>query len=214
LGTTEAGPGEIVDRSDPPFGRAVTSRLAYSLVALDSSLDAAKSHGDLSVFRDSVEAGVSADLCNAIGAIAEVGREREKDAGRNDVEISFAWSGARPVAEKMPTRFSVERSDSSVLRDASNYLRSLSPRPSVTITGRVVRLERKEDESEGSIGIQGLIEGERRVVTVVLKPADYARAIHAHELGLDVTCTGVLERSTHSRLEEPIEFIAPDTLFD
>jgi len=212
LGTVEPGPGEVVDRSDPPFARVVTRRFAQSLAALSDSLVAAKEEDDLAPFRHAIDAGVSADLCYAVSEIAEVGREHVPTE-LPGVRISFAWSLSRPIEAGVPVQFAVYRSDASVLRDAGVFLRSLSPRPTVTVTGHVVRLERREDEAEGTVGIQGDIEGERRIVAVTLRPADYARAIHAHELGLEVTCSGVLERSTHSKLEEPIEFIAPDTLF-
>jgi hypothetical protein len=214
LGTIEAGPAEVVDRSDPPFGRSVTRRFAESLGALSRSVAAAKVDDDLSPFRKSIKDGVSADLCYAVGAIAEVGRAHAP-AEPASVAISFSWSTARPIDDaSVPRSLVLSRADAAILQDAGQYLRSLSPRPMATITGRVVRLERRDDEAAGQVGIHGEIAGETRTVTVTLKPTDYARAIHAHELGVEVSCSGVLERSTHSRLEEPIEFIAPDTLFE
>jgi hypothetical protein len=121
------------------------------------------------------------------------------------------------VPEATRSSFLIGREDGPVLADAAEFLKRMELRPRVTIVGQVVRLEREGDEPEGTIGIRGKLadQDEDRMIIVPLQPQDYERALRAHDRRLEVTCSGVLERrGTHLRLADPIEFHAPDVLFE
>jgi hypothetical protein len=216
LGTTEPMPDEVVGREDEPFGRFVSVTFANSLAALELSLQAVRSSGELTPFADAVSSGVSANLCDAIGQLASSVRAGggSRAAVEHAVSIDFSWSVARPVRADVRSDYSISDGDSSLLRDAAEFLRALVPHRRVTVVGKVVRLERGAGQSDGTIAIRGAIESGERVVEVKLRASDYARAIHAHEAGVEVTCSGVLERrGNYSYLSGPVEFTTPPTLF-
>ena len=129
---------------------------------------------------------------------------------------------AQPPRSRLHLKRSAEapvfaREDASVLQDAADFLRRAVARPRVTILGQVVRLEREGDEPDGTVGIRGRLDDqdEERMVVVPLSPQDYERALRSHDRRLEVSCSGVLERrGTHLRLADPIEFHAPDVLFE
>jgi hypothetical protein len=216
LGTVEAAPEEVVPRTDEPFGRFVTLRLNSALSALESTIGVARETNDVTVFRETVTAGVSANLCEAMSALTRTARAPGSEVEHPAVGIWFSWSPSRAVPEQARDSFAIRSEDSSVLEDAAQLLKRMEIRQRATVVGQVVRLERELDEPEGTIGIRGRVDDgqDERMVVVRLSPHEYERALRAHDLRLEVTCSGVLERrGTHARLVEPIEFIAPDALF-
>jgi len=217
LGTVEAPPGELGPRTDEPFGRFATVGLSSALSAMDEALAATRQGDDLRPFADAIPRGVSSDLCDAVGELTRAGRAHS-EGDRDEVAqvtIHFSWSPTRPVRADVRSSFSIAEADVPLLQDAAKFLKTVVPRPRVTIIGHVVRLERQESQPDGSIGIKGdLGDGHERVVVVRLTPTDYAQALHAHDKRLLVACTGVLERrGTHWVLAEPVEFRAPEGLF-
>jgi hypothetical protein len=217
LGTIEPPPDEVVPRTDEPFGRFVTLRLASALSAVEQAVQTARRTNDLLVFAEAVEVGVSANLCTAVSELTRATGAEPTDTERlPSIAINLSWSPSRPVPEETRSEFVIAREDASVLEDAAAFLKRAEARRRVTIVGQVVRLEREHDEPAGSIGIRGQIDdgGDVRMLVVRLSPADYERALHAHDHRQAVTCSGVLERhGTRWRLAEPIDFIAQDSLF-
>jgi hypothetical protein len=212
LGTVEGGPDEIVDRTDAPWGRFVTAKLAGALAAVEAAVIATRTQDELIPFVEHVQEGVNANLCTALSQISLITTDEE--ANTRGVGLTFSWARTRPLATPQRSVFSFAKADAPILADAAEFLKTLVPRRGVHVAGYVVRLERMEGESEGVIGIRGVVDSEERTVAVPLGPTDYARAIHAHEQGLPVSASGVLERrGTHTALAEPIEFQAPEPLF-
>lgn len=216
LGTIEAGADELVPRTDEPYARHVTVQFARALSAVQEAIAEARAKDELTPLSSAVAQGVSANLCTAVGAMTSVvGRYRNQSAVAPELSIWFSWSPARPVKQGTPGDFAIPQQDAGILKDAATFLKSLTPRPRVTITGQVIRLEREESRPDGAIGIKGDIDGTERTIVVRLSAEDYARALHAHELRVPVTCSGVLEqRGTHSVLEEPVDFTAPEPFLD
>lgn len=218
LGTVEPASDEAFARTDEPFGRFVTLRLTTALTAVESALDTARDTGDLSPFAAAVEQGVSSNLCRAISELTKVTETNAVEAsGPGSLAINVHWSPSRLVPETTRSAFTIAHSDGPLLKDAADFLRHAEARPQVRVVGQVVRLEREPDEPDGTIGVRGRVndEPEVRILAVPLTPSDYEQALHAHDLRLQVTCVGVLERhGTRWRLVPPVTFHAPRPLFD
>jgi hypothetical protein len=217
LGTVEPAPDEAFPRTDEPFGRFVTLRLSAALSAVETALESAREMGDLTPFATAVESGVSSNLCRAVSELTQVTGAAPADDRDRHLSIRVSWSPSRPVTETTRSAFSIARDDGTLLADAADFLKRAEARPRVTLIGQVVRLEREPDEPDGTIGVRGRVDDDRevRILSVPLSPHEYERALHAHDLRLEVTCRGVLERQgTRWRLSSPVEFHAPEALFD
>src|SRR5207245_1988216 len=118
------------------------------------------------------------NLCDAVADLASAAKpDPEKPRSEPGIGIEFSWSISRPLRTRVKSGFRLTESDGALLHDASEFLKRLVPRRAIVVVGRVVRLERGEDEADGTIGIKGLIDGVERTVGVTLRPLDYARAI-------------------------------------
>ena len=126
-------------------------------------------------FERQVTHGVSANLCEALENIG--GRSR------SPFEFRFAWARQVPTSEDTPDlRF--DREHVLALHDAKSHLRGLVGAEAVTVVGRSVRLNYR-DEPTGRVVIAGRVEFADRVednreVAMRLSRADYDRVVQAH----------------------------------
>lgn len=128
--------------SDDAFGRRVTRKFGAALSAIQGAL--AESVTDpLPAFEKSVNAGVSADMCQALAKLADT------DAG---VEISISWSPAKPVQE--PVRLGLTRQDAAVLQEVARTFSRQEPEPEFVIEGLVEEIKEKPEAFSGSVVIQ------------------------------------------------------------
>ncbi len=172
------------ERSDDPFERRVTRRLIEALEAARQATDD-KTRGVSNAFAEAVSQVVSANLCEALAALAEA---------LFKLDISVVWARTIPTDEnRRVVRFSSP--DSPILREASRIFRSREPARDVTLVGIVQQLTREQKESEGTVTLRASIEGTNQSVTAVLPLAGYDRAIHAHKTKAPVEMRGDLERT-------------------
>ncbi|MBX5468876.1 MAG: hypothetical protein IRZ21_03155 [Thermoleophilaceae bacterium] len=175
---------------DVPFERRVTTKLVE---ALDATRSAAArvltEQADVaSTFEETIDRGVSANLCGAITEIAE-----EQVAAQ--VQISVNWAASRPPTLDRPSTVMFESNTLPVLEEAVNALRQLGPFEDELIEGFVIRLNRgKEEEAIGSIVIEGTAHGARRNVHVQLPDEQYHLAIRAHDERQPVRVRGTLAK--------------------
>lgn len=172
------------DDSGAPVERRMTRRLSEALAATrDATVRATAGNG--TAFTESVDKGVSADLCDAL--VKLIGPFPTLD-------ISVAWALTRPVG---PPRqeFRFGKADAAVLGEAARRLRNRVPQPDAHLFGTVQRLMRDEDETSGTIHVRTWIDGENRSVAVVLGKAEFDRAIQARKERRPVILQGDLERS-------------------
>jgi hypothetical protein len=108
-------PGELVLFGWEPLGRRITKQFGKALTAIETALAEAVSNS-IPAFERTVEAGVSADLCQALAKLAD-----------NDVgtEISVSWSPAKPFTEMV--RLSLSRQDAAVLQEVARVFASEEP---------------------------------------------------------------------------------------
>ncbi|MEM9294132.1 MAG: hypothetical protein AAGD01_20815 [Acidobacteriota bacterium] len=179
------------------YPRQVTVTL---MQALDAALDAARrslgEEGEMAAFSRSVERGVSANFCRALGRLAGTAEEDRA------VEIGVDWASAEPPPRQLsPAPIRIESQLADALLNGSDFLRLDRPRPDYQLRGRVLSLEVDSEEPEdpeergGTARVLERVQGRERRVRVHLLWKDYLRAIQAHEESKLLSCRGTLARS-------------------
>lgn len=181
------GNGQLFE-TNLPYERQVTQTLATALDTLESAAAKAAVSGKFDSFEESVEKGVSSNLCDAVA-----GLWGDEDRQRT-LEFSFTWSPARPLETAVPSkvRFSADRIP--VIREASRVMRERSPVIDFELEGAVVKLDRQRGEQTGKATILGLVDGRPKRVTLELEDPLYHLAIQAHEQERALRCIGSLVR--------------------
>ena len=172
--------------ANDPFERKVTRKLVSGLRATrDAVALANRAHG-INPFEDRIAQGVSANLCEAIGNLIDIG-------DKQGVEISVSWALTRTPPERNAfVHFG--SSDAAVLKEASRVLKERQERPNERIEGYVTLLRRDETEPGGRARIKAMIEGVMSSVRVDFAPPDYSLITEAHDLRLIVSLEGDLRR--------------------
>lgn len=179
-----------VEHVDVPFERRVTTRLMESLEAAQAAArDVLASQGTVAeTFEEAVPRGVSSNLCAAITKMSE-----QQTAAR--VHISMDWASSRAPIQQAPPSVTFEPSSMPVISEAVDLLRNLGPFDDELVEGFVVRLNRgKEEEAIGSIAIEGVVRGARRIVHVELPDEQYHLALRAHDDRRPVRVRGTLAK--------------------
>jgi hypothetical protein len=164
---------ELLELAMTPFPRRVTRRLASALRATSDALTAVAEDPPAVRLQQQVNAGVSANLCEAIaGMLSEVD-------GNPSLELQISWARVLPEQDPPdPVRFS--RAHAEVLLEAARLLRAEEPELGILIAGVVIDLHREPGSSAGLAKIGSVINGRIRRLNVPLEEADYERAIDAH----------------------------------
>ena len=174
---------EDPDDQGAPIQRRMTRRLAEALAAAREATEDAVA-GDQTAFADSVDKGVSANLCEALVKLI---------GSYPTLDISIVWARTRPM-ESPSVVVQFGDADSAVLSEAARLFRDREPRPDATLFGFVQRLERDETAVDGSINLRTSIDGRNHSVAAVLRRSDYDAAIQAHSRRAPVILEGDLER--------------------
>ena len=170
-----------------PPERRMVSRLSESLFATREAAEFAAG-GDFRQFAEGTCYGVSANLCEAVADLVE---------GVCPFDVSFHWALTRPSeAKRGPVRFS--HGDVAILRQAAGNFRMNSPEYGRRLYGFVYRLARPEDEVEGAVWLQTVVDGRSRSVASLLNPSDYGLVIEAHRTKAIVGLEGDLVRRQRS----------------
>ena len=193
-------PTEPFDETDP-FERQVTKQLAGALEATRTAAEYSAATGTIEHFNEAVAKGVSANLCEAIVGMNESG-------GENGLEIGLRWAPARPVRGTSPLKVSFPADTMPLIGEAARIFRQTPPREGFEVEGYVVKLARRGDVGdEGIATVASFLEGNERLINVVLGGADYHRAVQAHDFGIRVVCYGHLtKRGGQFVLLNPREF--------
>jgi hypothetical protein len=179
-------------------GRSVIAHLASALEATRTAASAALSdRGELDSFYESVESGVSANLCEALSDLG--GEQRDWP-----FEIGFSW--ARDLPGPVPAQeIRFGSGMARVLAKAGYELTILARSGTARITGTITDLH-DEGNEPSRVKVKGDLRASdhenfpRRPIWVVLSPAEYRDAIEAHRLGKRVEAEGQLA-TTARRLE-------------
>jgi hypothetical protein len=140
--------------SHEAFGRRVTRQFGRALSAIETALAEAVSN-PVPAFEKTVEAGVSADLCQSLAKLAD-----------NDVgaEVSVSWSPAKPVSQ--PIRLALSRQDAAVLQEVARAFAREEPELGAQVQGVITRIAEDPKTFDGSATIEALVEGRLRRVHI------------------------------------------------
>ena len=165
--------------------RLVTRRLAEALEAVRQATERTIG-GDGNAFFESINNGVSANLCESLVTLIEPFPE---------LDIGLTWARTRPMKSvRQVVRFAND--DAPIIREAARSFRDREPQPDVRLFGFVQQLRRDEEETDGTITLRASVDGQQiRSVTAVLSQSDYERAIQAHKTKAPVVAEGDLERT-------------------
>lgn len=170
--------------SEEPFERLVTRTLVGGLAGAKQAAEAAVRGAGVQAFRSAVSAGVSANMCEALSALVERGE---------GIDVSVTWPKTRPTPEARRT-VSFAREEGEVFREAARILRAQEPRPDERIEGYVTGLDRRPDQSEGTITLKTFVDGRPVSVRTKLDPTNYKTALAAHDQKVAIALAGDLRR--------------------
>lgn len=189
----------LLDDGDP-LPRRSSLRLFQAVQAAHRAVTAGS--GNDSAFEEAVDAGVSANLCEALSDLGGTARERP-------FEIGFRWARAMPT-DIPATTIAFGAETGRALRDAAKRLWRLDSSGEAQITGVVESLH---DEPQGTdrwrVRVRGeMIMGglrEQRVMWLRLTHADYSKAVDAHVTRRTVRAHGLLSPAGR-RIEMVVRF--------
>jgi hypothetical protein len=177
---------------DIPFQRQVTTRLVTALgAARDAAHSVLREGRGYEVFDEAVEAGVSANLCDAVATMGTA------NAAAN-VQVSIDWASSRPPTLDSSPMVSFDPDALPVMRQAVDHLRQLGPFENELIEGFVSGLTRGNEDEIGTIVIEGEARGANRNVHVELPDNQYDLAVDAHRNRRPVRIHGTLYKRGRS----------------
>jgi hypothetical protein len=175
------------DRVFRPFARSAMLKLAEGLAALRELTHGPTTPAN-SVINESVGAGVSSELCDAVANTLET-------ASIADLDIAFSWAGRLP-APPAPESLRLENEATPLIRTISSFLKGESVVGHQTMVGYVKRLDRGEDDEIGRITLRVLDQDKARNLTMDVNDADYHVAGEANTERRMVAATGILHRES------------------
>ena len=175
-----------------PFERRAVEMLSTGLHAAENAADELFSGTDSAHIESLVAAGLSANLCDALGEMSTV-------LGNQAIlSISIAWSWRRPQTQMLSRSFSFSSDRIDAIKEAGRVLKEFSPREEFELLGTVVRLERGETDFRGRAVVRTYFDGGYKLVAVTLTEDPYSVATRAHEGRALVSCFGDLVRDGRS----------------
>jgi hypothetical protein len=177
---------ELIPGHRDPFERQVTRTLSDALGAVKDSCATALQTGNVHHFREVVNRGVSANLCEALVGMS--------GAGRRELQIAIGWSRVHPPPGDILSEVTLETTEILTVEQAVPVLRLAAPYEAFEMIGLVVGLRRAQGEETGHVVVMGPVETKIRKVHIELDAADYDFAIAAHRQKSAVHCTGELVR--------------------
>ncbi|MCY4674666.1 MAG: hypothetical protein OXD43_13035 [Bacteroidetes bacterium] len=173
-----------VSDQDAPPERRLTVRLMKALVAACLAVERT-TVGNGDAFKEAVESGVSANLCEALARIIR---------SFPTLDVSVSWARTRPVTVPQQNAVRFGGTDAPVLQEAARSFREHAPQPDVRLHGHVRLLTRGEGAEDGTIRLNTFVDQKSQSVTALLERRDYERAIQAHKDKAMVILSGDLER--------------------
>ena len=175
------------DSPATPFARETTQTLAQALTATGDALSESVQVNSTDPFRKTVQAGVSANLCDALARLA---------LGGKGVAIAIKWSLLRDSPVR-PMSIAITRQQADVLQSAASALRQAEPSYNEKIICHVVKLEREPHEFDGRATLLAL-RGDRNVrISTTFKRENYHTVTEAFRNQVAISLVGDVYPATH-----------------
>lgn len=179
--------------------RMVTANLSSGLDALLEAIRDFEKNENLAVFNGAVDAGVSANMCDALLGLSGEKRERK-------FEITIVPS-TKETFKNEPKRFLFEHTEVKTLATASDYYKDNYVLPDQIIRGFIKRLDRPTTNEDGTITVEATILNTEKNVAIVLGPDEYLEAVTAHKRKEVIECRGnVAVKARSAKLLSPSNF--------
>lgn len=176
--------------SEVPFERRVLRRLLSGIRAGKTAVH--REAVDLvteDALDEDIEAGLSANLCDALAQLA--GEKEELGA---HIEVGIRWSLFLP-SDEPETRVEIGRSELDSLADVARRLRLIVPLTVNRQTGFVKELKRDPGDTDGTVRVLADLDGRSTVIKLFLAEEDYKQALQAHEQNRELIFSGVMEKA-------------------
>ncbi|MDX3749593.1 hypothetical protein [Streptomyces sp. AK08-02] len=173
-----------------PLARRVSTAFYEGAAAAHAAAEhAVINPGDLSVFAEHAERGLSANVCEALAELSS--------HGKVPFELRTAWASSLPMEQPSGIlRFQTDLIGQ--LQLGAEYLRDRFGRQGVSVRGFVTKMERGTTTGPGSVILLGRPDDQPTSramrVHVELAAEDYDRVGRAHLDGQEVLVQGDLER--------------------
>ena len=162
------------------FARETTQTLAQALTATSDALSESVLAKSTDPFRETVRAGVSANLCDALARLA---------LGGKGVAIAIKWSLLRDSSVP-PMSVAITRQQADVLQSAASTLRQAEPSYNEKIVCHVVKLERELHEFDGHATLLAR-RGHRNVhISTTFRPESYDTVTEAFRNQAELSIIG------------------------
>ena len=171
---------DLGDEFHAPFSRLVTTKLAQGLRHTSEAIERVVADDTLEPFREAVESGVSANLCDSVAELAKNGE---------GIAIELTWAGVRPSSVPDP-RFRFSSASADILVEAAKSIRRREPSYDEQIVGLVVRLEKEPREFDGKATIASVWDGRLTRMTVEFEQSVYDVVIGAFRDQTQVSLDG------------------------
>lgn len=180
--------------AEEPYDRMVTRFLADGVEAAGNAAEQVARGDSVDAFNRAVKHGVSANLCEALSSLINVG---------NGLDVSVTWSRTRPTPE--PRRIvKFTREEGEVLKEAARVLRMQEPRLDEDLQGYIVAAGRSLAQVDGQVTLKTFVDGKPVSVKTKVPAETYSLALTAHDEKVAVSITGDLRREGQRwRLDNP-----------
>ena len=172
------------DDFNPPFSRLATSKLAQGLGHASTAIEQVVADDSLEPFRQVVDYGVSANLCDSLAELAKKGR---------GIEIELTWAGVRP-ANLPNSHFQFSSTSADILVEAAKSFRLNEPFLDERIFAQVVRLEREPREFDGRATVLYVRDDRPIRLQAVFEESSYNTVIRAFEQRDPISVDGDIYR--------------------
>ena len=180
--------GEQSDMGDEfniPFPRKATYRLSEALSHTERAIERAIRKDTLDPFKEYVNKGVSANLCNSVSKLAKNG---------HGVSIDLMWAGVRPAnLHDSHFEFSIDSAD--VLHQASKEFSRNEPSLDEDLIAQVVQLKREPEEFDGWATIVSALDERTMRMEVKFEQAVYNTVIGAFKDHANISLLGDIHPS-------------------
>ena len=175
---------------ETPFARETTQTLAQALSATSEALSIAVENQSSGHFRDAVEKGVTANMCDALSRLAK---------GGEGVSIDINWSLLR-VSRILPQSVAITYQHADILKSAADTLRTAAPSDGELLFTYVIQLARGPLDFDGKATLLALRDGRNVKMSADFNQDDYATVIDAFESQTPLSLIGDVHRIS-GRLE-------------
>ena len=173
------------DSFKPPFARQATLALNNGLRQAGNTAEAVLGGAGISSFDEVAQQGVSANLCEAVAALARHG---------HGVEVSVSWAPVRP-SDASDSRFTFAESTADVFADGAEWLRRKNPFLNAQVTGEIVRLDREsQEEFNGQAVMLCELDGRPVALQVQFDTADREEVVRAFRDSFEISVDGDIYR--------------------